>query len=226
MPVQSGPPGKAETGETSGYVTIGGPKRARPGPMAGLDLAALAWPAFLAAGLGCLAVGILLLVWPGATLVVVAILIGASLIVAGLLRLIHGFTTREATGGARVGSVVIGLLAIAVGLYCIRHYHVTIALLAIVVGLFWVINGITEIAAGLIGDRGAGRVLAILLGVLSVAAGIIVLFWPTISITVLVVVLGIWLIVYGVLLMSSGLAMRRGAKAVRQSSEPERYATT
>ncbi len=195
--------------------------------MAGLDLAALTWPAFLAAGLGCLVVGVLLLVWPGATLVVAAVLIGASLIVAGLLRLIHGFTTRDATGGQRVGSIVIGLLAVAVGLYFIRHYHVTIAVLAIAVGLFWVINGIAEIAAGLIGDRGTGRALTVALGLLSMVAGVIVLFWPTISITILVAVLGIWLIVYGILLMSSAFMMRRSsAVAAKAADEPGRFATT
>lgn len=226
MPVQPGPPGTAESAEASGYVTIGKPAPVRPGPRAGFELAALVWPAFLAAGLGCLAVGVILLVWPSATLVVAAILIGASLIVAGLLRLIHGFTARDASGGARAGSVVIGLLAVALGLFAIRHYHVTIAVLAIMVGLFWVINGIAEMAAGLIGDRGVGRALTVALGLLSVAAGIIVLFWPAISITVLVAVIGIWLIVYGALLMSSAFMMRRGSAATKEADEPGRLATT
>jgi uncharacterized membrane protein HdeD (DUF308 family) len=132
MPVQSGPPETAEPGEASGYVTIGGPRRVRPGRLAGFDIAALVWPTFLAAGIGCLVVGVLLLVWPAATLVVAAILIGVSLIVAGLLRLIHSFTARDASGAARAGGVVIGVLAIAIGFYSIRHYHVTIAALAIV----------------------------------------------------------------------------------------------
>jgi uncharacterized membrane protein HdeD (DUF308 family) len=225
MPVQPGPAGSAEPAEASGYVTIGGPARVRPSPLAGLDLAAIAWPAFLAAGLGCLAVGVILLVWPAETLVVAAILIGASLVVAGLLRLIHGFTTHDATGAARAGSIVIGLLAIALGLFFIRHYHVTIAVMAIVVGLFWVINGFAEIAGGMVGDRGASRGLAVLLGLLSVAAGLIVLFWPAISITVLVVALGIWLIVYGILLMTSALMMRQGfAKAAKKADQAERFA--
>src|SRR5262249_55327769 len=120
---------------------------------------------------------VILLVWPSETLLVAAVLIGASLIVAGLLRLIHGFTTRDATGAARAGSIVIGLLAVALGLYFIRNYHVTIAVMAIVVGMFWVINGLAEIAAALVGDRGAMRGLTVAVGLLSVAAGIILLFW-------------------------------------------------
>jgi len=174
-------------------------------------LASAAWPAFLAAGIGCVVVGAILLAWPGETLTVVAILIGAALIVAGFLRLVDGFTAHEASGGKRVGSVVVGLIAIVLGLWCIRHYHFTIAALAIIVGLFWVIHGISDIAAGLFAGRFPGRGITVLSGVLSLAAGLIVLFWPTISITVLVAVIGIWLIVYGLLAGYLAFRLRRSA---------------
>lgn len=203
---------------TTGYAATGRAGRTLPGPLNSLDLAGGAWPAFLAAGLGSVALGVVLLVWPNATLAVVAILIGVSLLVAGLLRLVSGFTMREASGAARTGSVVIGLLAMIVGLYCIRHYHVTIAVLAIVVGLFWVMHGIAEIAAGLLGGRGTGPGLAVLSGVLSLAAGLLVLFWPTISLTVLVVVMGIWLVVYGLLMAVAAFALRRGGAGAGQDS--------
>ena len=110
---------------------------------------------------GAIAVGVMLLVWPKATLAIVAVLIGISLIVAGLLRLIDGFTAHDASGGKRVAHVLIGLLAIIVGLYCIRHYNVTIAVLAIIVGLFWVLHGIADIAVGLFGGPYPGRGLTV-----------------------------------------------------------------
>jgi uncharacterized membrane protein HdeD (DUF308 family) len=211
-------------GETVGYAVVGGPERIRRGTPLGADFAKSVWPAFLAAGLGCLAVGIILLVWPTATLVVAAILIGAALIVAGLLRLVHGFTARDTSGGARVGSVVIGLLAMVAGLYCIRHYHITIAILAIVVGLFWVMHGIAGIAAGVLGEPGSGRGITVLAGVLSLAAGLIVLFWPTISITILVVVMGIWLIVYGALMCVTAFQLRHVGKAADEAGDQGRLA--
>jgi uncharacterized membrane protein HdeD (DUF308 family) len=112
-----------------------------------------------------------------------------------------------------VASVVIGLLAIVLGLYCMRHYHVTIAALAIIVGLFWVIHGIADIGIGLFGGGLPGHGLTVLAGVLSLGAGLIVLFWPTISLTVLVVVIGIWLIVYGILAAILALRLRRTGSA-------------
>jgi uncharacterized membrane protein HdeD (DUF308 family) len=187
-------PEDVEQGELSGF---------------GPDLAAAAWPAFMAAGFGCVVVGIILLAWPKETITIVAVLIGIALIVAGALRLMDGFTSHEASGGKRVASVVIGLIAIILGLYSIRHYHVTITALAIIVGLFWVIHGIADIAVGLFAGKFAGRGFTMLTGVLSLCAGLIVLFWPTISITVFVAVIGIWLIIYGLLAAVMALRLRR-----------------
>jgi uncharacterized membrane protein HdeD (DUF308 family) len=184
-----------------------------PGFWLGSDVAAAAWPAFMAGGIGSLILGIILLAWPKETLTVVAVLIGAALVVAGLLRLVDGFTAHEMSGGRRVASVVIGLIAIVLGLYCIRHYHITIAALAIIVGLFWVIHGIADIGIGLFAGGLPGHGLTILAGVLSLCAGMIVLFWPTISITVLVAVIGIWLIVYGIMAGLLALRLRRSGSA-------------
>lgn len=198
-------PKPTRPGEPIGYAPAPDAGQAALGP----DFARTAWPAFLAAGLAAIAVGVMLLVWPKATLTIVAILIGASLIVAGLLRLIDGFTAHEASGGRRVAHVLIGLLAIIVGLYCIRHYHVTITVLAIVVGLFWVLHGIADITVGLFAGPFPGRWLTMAAGILSLFAGMIVLFWPTISLTVLIAVLGIWLVVYGILMAITAFGLRR-----------------
>jgi uncharacterized membrane protein HdeD (DUF308 family) len=197
-PAQPGAPGWEQ-------VTRAKPDEATFGP----DFARSAWPAFMAAGAGAFVVGVVLLVWPKATLTIAAVLIGISLIVAGMLRLIDGFTAHDASGGRRVAHVVIGLLAIIVGLYCIRHYNVTIAALAIIVGLFWVLHGIADITVGLFAGPFPGRALTVVTGVLSLIAGLILLFWPTISITVLVAVIGIWLIVYGVVMAMTAFSLRR-----------------
>lgn len=217
-----GDPGQGgQAGQAAGDVTGQGYQPAYQDDRAGFGpgFAGTAWPAFMAAGLGAIVVGILLLAWPKATLAIVAILIGASLVVAGLLRLIDGFTAHDASGGRRVAHVLIGLLAIIVGLYCIRHYNVTIAALAILVGLFWILHGIADIAAGLFAGPFPGRGLTIVAGVLSLFAGLIVLFWPTISLTVLVAVIGIWLLVYGLLMAITAFSLRRsGAGTGRMAS--------
>ena len=99
------------------------------------SIANLAWPTALLAAVGMIGLGIVLLVWPKATLSVVAVLIGAALLVAGVFRLFEGITGAGESGGMRAADIVIGLLAVIAGLYCVRHHSLTILAVTLVVGV-------------------------------------------------------------------------------------------
>jgi uncharacterized membrane protein HdeD (DUF308 family) len=179
--------------------------------------AALAWTAawqvmLLVAGV-TFALGLILLVWPKATVIVVAALIGASLLVSGLFRLVRGLAERDLSGGTRAAYVLIGLLAALAGFYCLRHLDVTVVLLAFIVGVFWTLHGIVDLSVAATSGPGTGRGLRAVTGVLSLAAGLIVMFWPAISLTILLWVMGIWLLAYGVMLAVMGFQVRRVARA-------------
>jgi uncharacterized membrane protein HdeD (DUF308 family) len=177
-------------------------------------LSRLAWPVVLAAAVAALAVGVLLLAWPRATLTVVAILLGASLVAAGLYRLFEGFAAPGISGGTRAAHLIIGLIAVAVGLFCLRHHDVTIFLLAFLVGVVWIMHGISDLAAALTSGPAGERVLIAFAGLFSIAAGVVVLFWPGISLLLLLYVLGAWLLLYGVMLAARAFRlMRAGSRA-------------
>jgi uncharacterized membrane protein HdeD (DUF308 family) len=175
-------------------------------------LGSRAWLAVLTAALATLAVGIMLVVWPAATLTIVAILLGAGLVISGLYRLVEGFTARDTTGGMRAAYVVIGLLAILVGLYCLRHRDVSVFLLALLVGTFWIIHGVADIGVAATSGPMPGRAFRLVAGLFSIFAGCIVLFWPGISLLVLLLVLGIWLIFYGLVLAALAFGLKRSMK--------------
>ena len=177
-------------------------------------LGSQAWLAVLTVAVMTLAVGVLLLAWPKATLTIVAILLGAGLVISGVFRLIEGFSARDATGGTRAAYVLIGLVAILVGLYCLRHRDVTIFLLALLVGAFWIVHGVADLAVAATSGPMPGRGLRVIAGLFSIAAGAIVLFWPGISLVLLLTVLGIWLIFYGVVLGALAFRLRRWAKSL------------
>ncbi|HEY1320604.1 MAG TPA: DUF308 domain-containing protein [Streptosporangiaceae bacterium] len=169
------------------------------------------WGALLGTGVVLLALGIILLVWPHGTVVVFAVLIGIALLLTGIIRLVQGLTASDASGGKRVAYVVIGILAGLAGLYCIRHVNVTVAILGVVVGLFWTMHGVVDLvlAAGP-GDR-ADRVLTGIMGVLSLVFGVLAIFWPSETLTVLVVLMGIWLLLDGLLFCLMAWQVRRAA---------------
>ena len=174
-----------------------------------------AWQVMLLVAVVTFAVGLILLVWPKATVIVVAALLGAALLVSGLYRLVHGFAGHDLSGGTRAAYVIIGLLATLAGLYCLRHISVTVVLLAFIVGVFWTLQGIVDLSVAATSGPGTGRGLRAFTGVLSLAAGLIVMFWPTISLTILLWVMGIWLLAYGVMLAVMAFQVRHVAKAAQ-----------
>jgi uncharacterized membrane protein HdeD (DUF308 family) len=169
------------------------------------------WLIMLTGAIITFAFGLIVVVWPHATLNVIAVLLGIQLLVFGLVRLISGFTAREDGGGVRAAYVVLGLLGILAGLYCIRHLSVTVALLAFLVGLFWVIHGIVDLIVAAVAGPVPGRWFKALAGLISLAAGLIVMFKPTESLKFLLVVLGIYLMLYGLLLAFWAFQARRFA---------------
>jgi uncharacterized membrane protein HdeD (DUF308 family) len=214
---QSGPAGRHAQPAEPGLDSTGAAGAGSSGPdLYERETAAAwasAWQVLILVAVVTLAAGVILLVWPKATVVVVAYLLGAALLVSGLFRLVTGFAGRGLSGGSRAAYVLIGLLGIFAGLYFLRHIDVAVVLLAFIVGVFWTLHGIVDLSVAATSGPGTGRGLRAFTGVLSLAAGLIVMFWPTISLHILLWVMGIWLLVYGVMLAVTAFQVRHVAKA-------------
>jgi len=176
--------------------------------------AKMSWTVLLLGALGMIALGILLLVWPSASLTVVAILIGAALIVSGAVRLYEGFTAHGGeSGGMRAAYIVIGLLAVLAGVYCLRHHALSLFIVAFVAGVYFIMYGVAEIGAAA-SLPGPGRGLRLTLGIFSIAAGLIMVIWPQISLVLLLTIMAAWLLFYGVVLAALAFSLRKSAKSL------------
>ena len=178
------------------------------------------WGWVLTFGIVTLLAGLLALAWPGRTVVVLAVLFGVQLVVAGIFRFVAALASDDESGATRVLLALLGVLSFIVGLYALRHILVTIATLALLLGIFWIVNGAIEVFTALSHRGMRDRGWTIFMGVLSVVAGVVVLVYPGISLITLAVVLGVWLLVYGVMeivlafrLRSIGQAASRMAPA-------------
>jgi uncharacterized membrane protein HdeD (DUF308 family) len=174
------------------------------------------WGWVLFFGIVTLLAGLFALFWPGRTIVVVAVLFGVQLVVAGIFRFIAALAADEESGGARALLALLGVLSFIVGLYALRNVLVTIAALALLLGIYWIVNGAVEVFAALSHRGMQGRGWTIFMGLLSVVAGVAVLVYPAISLTTLAVVLGFWLLVYGIMEIVLAFRLRSaGQEATR-----------
>ncbi|MEU3410940.1 HdeD family acid-resistance protein [Streptomyces sp. NPDC006658] len=181
------------------------------GPLHALSRAA--WQVVLLTGIGSLVLGVLVLVWPGASLLAAGVLFGLYLLYSGVLQLVSAFGTHQATS-LRVLAFISGALSILLGLLCFRRPMQSVLLLALWIGIGWLFRGITQSLAALHDPRMPARGWQILLGVLTFVAGIVLIDSPFKSVAVLTLVGGIWLVAVGVVEVLTALRMRGRARRV------------
>jgi uncharacterized membrane protein HdeD (DUF308 family) len=174
--------------------------------------ASRSWGWFAFFGALTVVVGILVLVWPGHTLVALAVLFGLQLVVMGLFRLVAAITTTDATGGARALMAILGLLGLVIGLWALRHIDLALSVLAIFLGIYWIIDGVVEIFTAISYPELPGRGWVVVSGLLAILFGIVVLVWPKPSLLVLAVILGIFLLLFGALQLLIAFGLRQASR--------------
>ncbi|GAA3767461.1 HdeD family acid-resistance protein [Streptomyces chiangmaiensis] len=172
-----------------------------------------AWQVVLATGVASLILGILVLVWPGPSLLAAGVLFGLYLIISGVLQLASAFGTHKTTS-LRVLAFISGALSILLGLFCFRGPMESILLLALWIGIGWLIRGITQIVAAAHDPAVPARGWQIFLGVVTFVAGIVLIDSPFTSIAVLTLVAGWWLVVVGVVEIVTAIRIRGHAERI------------
>ncbi|MFD3531234.1 HdeD family acid-resistance protein [Streptomyces sp. NPDC058664] len=180
-----------------------------PGPLGAL--AGAAWQALLVAGLAALVLGVLVLVWPGASLLVAGVLFGLYLLFSGVTQLIAAFGTHTSTA-LRVMAFISGALSILLGLLCFRGAMQSILLLAIWIGIGWLFRGITETVAAVSDPAIPARGWQIFLGVVNALAGVVLIVAPLESAAVLMLLGGIWLVAVGAAEIVTAFMVRSRAR--------------
>jgi uncharacterized membrane protein HdeD (DUF308 family) len=163
------------------------------------------WQTILIVGIVTLILGLIVSFHPSTSLNVIAVLIGLAMIISGLFHLIRMFSSAEAH---RVWLGISGLLFVVLGVILIRHLHLTVAVIGLIVGISWIVQGLSALAIGFSGGRGWW----IFFGIISLIGGIVVTAYPTQSVTVLAVLVGIWFIVMGLLEILDGFLLRHMIK--------------
>lgn len=156
-----------------------------------------------AIGLGILIAlaGVVLLVWPAATTLVLVSWLGLAIVVYGVHEVINAIT--GGGGRSRVWSGVIGAVAIIGGLSIFMTPIVGSITIGLVIGWYWLIGGVVGIV-GTIVEPG-NRLVRGFVAAISVFAGLAVLAQPRLSLVALAWFAGVWALVSGLMMVGSAL---------------------
>ena len=166
------------------------------------------WDMFLVRGILAVLFGIVTLLMPGITLVVLVALFGAYALVDGVLLSILAFKNRKTDADWWL-MLLAGLASIAAGVVTFVWPGLTAAGLFYVIVAWAIATGIFEVIYAIrfrnaIKEEG----LLVLDGVLSVAFGILLMVQPTAGALAVVWMIGVYAIAYGVMLVVLAFRLR------------------
>ncbi len=151
-------------------------------------------------GVAALLFGIAAVFWPQITLLVILYLFSTYVLIAGIINVIEGISEISVTDSWFL-TIILGLFEVGVGIYLLRHPHVVFTTLVLLIGFVLIASGIVDCIAAYISEGLSSKTRAIgyLIGLISVIAGIIVLFAKNKNGVAFVWLLGVYGIVAGTL---------------------------
>ena len=166
------------------------------------------WKTALISGVLAVVLGVCVLGWPAITIVVAAIFFGAYLLISGIWQVVFAFSLHVSAGG-RVLLFISGAAALILAVLCFRSLQNSILLLAIWIGIGFIFRGVATAVSAISDPTLPGRGWAIVIGVISLIAGVVMLGSPFASLATLALVVGIWLVVLGVFEIASAIGLRK-----------------
>jgi uncharacterized membrane protein HdeD (DUF308 family) len=169
--------------------------------------------AIIAYGVATALLGITLLFWPGASLLVAIVFVSIQVALTGLIQIARCLSPWSVGAGERAVLAVSGAIALLVALLILRRPLQTLVLTTVLVGAWWIVRGVIDVVTAAT-DSGAYRWWTVVSGLISVIAGIYVMLNPGISLLVFIRVTALWMIL-------SGTALVIGAFMLRRNGSPE-----
>lgn len=157
--------------------------------------------------------GVFALVWPGLTLVTLGILLSIWLLVSGVSGIISSIFMRREQDYWFL-KLLVSVLELGVGAYIVQRPGVSVATVVVLIAIVLISEGVIDVIGAMFAEDADAsmKALAMIGGVLSVIAGIVVWRYPIQGTLAFVWVLGLVAIVNGTLMITTGLDLSKKAK--------------
>ena len=151
---------------------------------------------FLLASILYVALGLVLLIWPGTATTVICYAFGAVLAIYGLVAIISFFVSRK---GGFAFELFLGIVAAGIGAFFLLQPKVVASILPVIMGIFIVIDGLLNLKRAFELHRlEYGRwFITLILSLVSVALGLLVVFQPYLAAEALIMLIGVVFIYEG-----------------------------
>ena len=163
------------------------------------------WWTFVVRGLLAILFGILAMSYPGLTLILLMLFVGAFWVIEGLLGL-FGVMGGE---GNKLWGLLYAFVTIIAGVYVMTRPAISAIALALVIGIWAIIKGFSEIGIAVrLRKEIQGEFYMILMGLIAVLFGLFLVFRPGAGALAIVTVIAIFAIVQGVLAILLGFRLK------------------
>lgn len=165
----------------------------------------------------CIALGVILVVWPGLSVKVVCMAIGAVLVINGISRLLNFIFGRDGSMFSQM-NLVMGIIITVIGGWILLQPGTIIAMIPILVGIIIVIHGINNLqqTVSLCQNRYDKWWIALILGIITIGFGVLLIFNPFAAVDTLIRFIGLFLIYDGA---SDIWIMSRVSRNVKQARQ-------
>jgi uncharacterized membrane protein HdeD (DUF308 family) len=159
-------------------------------------------------GVLSLIAGIVLLFWPDRTIVVVARLVGILVLVIGVGQIIEAVTTHRQ--GSYWGLLALrGLINVVAGALLLFWPDITVTVVVWLLGLELVLVGLIGLFAATRVPKEMGRTPLVAQAVIGIVLGVVIMVWPSATLSVIAVLAAVVMIVFGLMLLASGYQLSK-----------------
>jgi uncharacterized membrane protein HdeD (DUF308 family) len=164
-------------------------------------------------GFICIILGILAIFTPGLAGLSTLIALGVIVLIGGIARIIWAFHAESIVKGLL--RLALSALTIICGILLINHPIFASGVLTIILALYFILDGISEIASGMVYGVKASRFWLLFGGIVSILLGVVIwMQFPFSGVWALGILVGIKLFLVGLTMVMLGSAVRTLEKAV------------
>ncbi|MBP3474791.1 MAG: DUF308 domain-containing protein [Lachnospiraceae bacterium] len=168
----------------------------------------------------CVALGMVLVIWPGMSMQIVCAAIGVVIILTGVLKIVEYFLLKDGSLYAQT-NLIFGIVLTVVGVWIVLKPDKVLAVIPIIVGIIIALHGIHKLQQAVtLGKSHYDKWwVALILGLLTVGFGVLLICKPFAALDTVVMLIGSFLIYDGLSNIWIISRVYKTAKRLRQEAE-------